>query len=143
MDNIRLLRSISEMPGLKPAFAGRLSRNKRCAIACIFVQGLLHALLAFPCRWSVFEKEKIRNLEGIFRWFSRRIRSAIMAQKTPKLRSREFSNTPQSATPWFFAAGLEKRPQICYNHLYAHKMSKRRYKACQKTAGGSDSFTAN
>ena len=54
------------MPGLKPAFAGRLSRNKRCAIACIFVQGLLHALLAFPCRWSVFEKEKNPQFGGDF-----------------------------------------------------------------------------
>ncbi len=111
--------------------------------ACIFAQGLLHALLAFPCPGACLKRKKIRNLEGISRWFSRRIRSAKMAQKTPKLRSREFSNTPQSATPWFFAAGLEKRPQICYNHLYAHKMSKRRYKACRKTAGGSESFTAN
>ncbi len=139
MDNIRLLRSISEMPGLKPAFAGRLSRNKpafsprACCMRC------WRSRAAGAC----LKRKKIRNLEGISRWFSRRIRSAKMAQKTLKLRSREFSNTPQSATPWFFAAGLEKRPQICYNHLYARKMSKRRYKACRKTAGGSESFTAN
>lgn len=34
--------------------------------ACIFVQGLLHALLAFSCRWSVFEKEKNPQFGGDF-----------------------------------------------------------------------------